>query len=68
MAQSVPEASGMEDLVAQLRSAGVYGWEVRRVRETSDQLYLDLRPGGVYTPGGIRDVLCATIPPPGKGR
>jgi PmbA protein len=40
MAQSVPKASGMEDLVAHLRSAGVYGWEVRRVHETSDQLYL----------------------------
>jgi predicted Zn-dependent protease len=40
MAQSVPKTSGMEDLVAHLRSAGVYGWEVRRVLETSDQLYL----------------------------
>ncbi len=40
MAQSSIQASGMEDLVAQLQSAGLYGWEVRRVHETSDQLYL----------------------------
>jgi predicted Zn-dependent protease len=40
MTQSSPKASGMEDLVAKLQSAKVYGWEVRRVQETSDQLYL----------------------------
>jgi PmbA protein len=40
MAQSSIKARGMEDLAALLQSAGLYGWEVRRVRESSDQLYL----------------------------
>ncbi len=40
MAQSNTKTNIMEDLVAVLQSAGVYGWEVRRVQETSDQLYL----------------------------
>lgn len=40
MMQSSSKASALADLVAKLQSAGVYGWEVRRVQETSDQLYL----------------------------
>ncbi len=40
MAQSSMKTNGMEDLAALLRSAGLYAWEIRRVRETSDQLYL----------------------------
>jgi predicted Zn-dependent protease len=41
MVQSSLKTSDMADLVALLQSADLYGWEVRRVRETSDQLYLN---------------------------
>jgi predicted Zn-dependent protease len=40
MAQTGMKANGMDDLAAILQSADLYGWEVRRRRETSDQLYL----------------------------
>ncbi len=40
MAQSGIKTDYVAELEALLRSAGLYGWEVRRVRETSDQLYL----------------------------
>ena len=41
MVQSGLKADGMADLAALLQSADLYGWEIRRVRETSDQLYLN---------------------------
>jgi predicted Zn-dependent protease len=41
MLHSSLKNSAMADLVALLQSADLYGWEVRRVRETSDQLYLN---------------------------
>lgn len=40
MDQSGQKLNGMADLVELLQSAGLHAWEVRRVRETSDQLYL----------------------------
>ena len=40
MGESGLKANGMADIVGLLQSADLYGWEVRRVRETSDQLYL----------------------------
>ena len=40
MAESGLKANGMADMVGLLQTADLYGWEVRRVRETSDQLYL----------------------------
>ena len=41
MIHSSRKTSDMADLVALLQTADLYGWEVRRVRETSDQLYLN---------------------------
>ncbi len=40
MSQANPRASNMAELAAVLKSADLYGWEVRRIGETSDQLYL----------------------------
>ncbi len=40
MAESGLKVNGMADIVGLLQNADLYGWEVRRVRETSDQLYL----------------------------
>ena len=40
MSESGLKTNGMADIAGLLQSAGLYGWEVRRVRETSDQLYL----------------------------
>ncbi len=41
MVQSSLKTGDLTDLVALLQSANLYGWEIRRVRETSDQLYLN---------------------------
>jgi len=40
MAASETQDNSLEELTGLLRSADLYGWEVRRVQETSDQLYL----------------------------
>lgn len=40
MGEDGRKKKGWADLVGLLQSAGLYGWEVRRKRETSDQLYL----------------------------
>jgi hypothetical protein len=40
MSHTSSKASSMEGLAAILSSAALYGWEVRQVRQTSDQLYL----------------------------
>lgn len=40
MGESGRKTNGMAELLGLLQSADLYAWEVRRMRETSDQLYL----------------------------